>query len=145
MMLLFKHEMKIPSTLCNKKETLWSFCSCFFFCLFVFFHFTKKILTFTRKRPAFNVTSWKDNCYILILKTPSPYPFCFLTLNPITYHKIMYDENEINWIYSFKTHLQILQNHIKNIILHNLMTQMGWTKSNVSGIYLFIFFFFFFW
>ena len=36
----------------------------------------------------------------------------------------MYDKNETNRIFLFKTHLQILHNHINNMIAHNLMTQM---------------------
>ena len=47
----------------------------------------------------------------------------------------MYDENKINWIFSFKTHLQILHNHINNMILHDLIAQMDWTKRHVSGLY----------
>ena len=128
MMFLFKQETKLPATLCNKRKTRWSFYSWFF-------HFIKKNLKLKHKRLAFNVTSSKDNGYVLILKTQCHYSFCFLTFTPITYYKIMYHENEINWIYSFKTNLQILHNHINNMILHNLMTQMDWTKRHLSGLY----------
>ena len=41
----------------------------------------------------------------------------------------------INWIFSFRTHLQILHNHINDMILHNLMTQMDWIKRHVSGLF----------
>ena len=36
----------------------------------------------------------------------------------------MYDKNETNLIFLFKTHSQILDNHINNMIVHNLMTQI---------------------
>ena len=35
----------------------------------------------------------------------------------------MHDENEINRIFSFKTHIQTLHTHINNMTLYNLMTQ----------------------